>query len=124
MAPRHARDSWSGLSALSEEEPAQDTNPGEARRGPLGRASGLAAAPRPRRDAGYACRVRSDRAPSGFKLVEVTEPGILASLARIDAMSDEEIRELASGEPPIIVDAAEGIIADRHKGRSGAKQSS
>ncbi|MGH2873317.1 MAG: hypothetical protein ACRDL5_12765 [Solirubrobacteraceae bacterium] len=68
--------------------------------------------------------MRSDRAPSGFKLVEVTEPGIRASLARIDAMSDEEIRELASGEPPLIVDAAEGIIADRHKGRSGAKQSS
>jgi len=105
----------------------QDTNPGEARRGLLGRASGLAAAPSraaPRRAAGYACQVRSDRAPSGFKLVEVTEPGILASLARIDAMSDEEIRELASGEPPTIVDAAEGIIADRHKGRSGAKQSS
>jgi hypothetical protein len=64
--------------------------------------------------------MRSDRVLGGFKLIEVTEPGILASLERIDAMSDEEIRDLAHAEPQIIVDAAEGIISDRHKGRSGA----
>jgi hypothetical protein len=43
-------------------------------------------------------------------------------MARIDAMSDDEIRELARGEPDIIVAAAEGIIADRHKGRTGQTQ--
>lgn len=64
----------------------------------------------------------SDRALSGFKLVEVSEPGILASLARIDAMSDEEIRELANGEPDVVIAAAEGIIADRHRGRAGPTQ--
>jgi 2'-5' RNA ligase superfamily len=71
-----------------------------------------------RLEARYACRMRSDRCVGGFKLVEVTEPGILASLERIDAMSDAEIRELARDEPQVIVDAAEGIIADRHRGRA------
>jgi hypothetical protein len=68
--------------------------------------------------------MRSDRGVGGFKLIEVTEPGILASLERIDAMSDVEIRELARGEPQIIVDAAEGIIADRHRGRAEPPQRS
>ena len=68
--------------------------------------------------------MRSDHGLGGFKLIEVTEPGILASLERIDAMSDEEIRELARDEPQVIVDAAEGIIADRHRGRSEAPQPS
>jgi hypothetical protein len=75
-----------------------------------------------RRDSGYAYGMPSDRALSGFKLIEVTEPGILASLERIDAMSDDAIRKLACDEPQIIVDAGEGIIADRHKGRAGAPQ--
>jgi hypothetical protein len=64
----------------------------------------------------------ADRALSGFKLIEVSEPGVLASIARIDAMSDDEIRELARDEPDIIVGAAEGIIAERHKGRAGPTQ--
>ncbi len=68
--------------------------------------------------------MRSDRALSGFKLIEVSEPGILASLERIDAMSDEAIRWLARDEPQIIVDAADGIIADRHARRSKASQGS
>jgi hypothetical protein len=62
--------------------------------------------------------VRPDPPLSGFKLIEITEPGVLASLARIDSMSDEEIRELARDEPQIVVDAAEGIIAERHGGRA------
>jgi hypothetical protein len=65
--------------------------------------------------------MRPERPLSGFKLVEITEPGILASLERIDAMSDAQIRDLARGEPQIIVDAGEGIIADRHRGRTAPK---
>jgi hypothetical protein len=57
---------------------------------------------------------------SGFKLIDVDDPGILESLARIDAMSDEQIRELAEGEPQIVLDAAEHIIAKRHLGSSAA----
>jgi hypothetical protein len=74
------------------------------------------------RGAGYAWRMRSDRAPSGFKLIEMTEPAVLASLERIDSLSDQELRELAREEPQIIVDAAEGIIADRHIRRPGVSQ--
>jgi hypothetical protein len=70
----------------------------------------------------YADRVSADHALSGFKLIEVSEPAVLASMARIDAMSDDEIRELARGEPDIVVSAAEGIIADRHKGQTGPTQ--
>jgi hypothetical protein len=57
---------------------------------------------------------------SGFKLIDVDDPGVLESLARIDAMSDEQIRELAQGEPQIMVDAAEHIIAKRHLGSPAA----
>lgn len=78
----------------------------------------------PCRDAGYACQVRSDRTPSGFKLIEIDDPGILASLQRVDAMSDEQIRDLVRGEPQIIVDAAEYLIADRHRGISAARHDS
>jgi len=60
----------------------------------------------------------SNRLRSGFKLIDVDDPGILESLARIDVMSDEQIRELAHGEPQIMVDAAEHIIAKRHLGSS------
>jgi hypothetical protein len=66
--------------------------------------------------------VRSDRASSGFKLIEIDDPGILASLQRVDAMSDEQIRDLVRGEPQTIVDAAEYLIADRHRGSSAAHQ--
>ncbi len=66
--------------------------------------------------------MRPDPPPSGFKLIEIAHPGILASLARIDAMSDEQIRQLARDEPQIIIDAAEGIIADRHRGQAAPKQ--
>ena len=62
-------------------------------------------------------------AQSGFKLVEVTDHGVLAALARVDAMSDAQLRELARDEPGIIVEAAEQIIADRHRGPSGATRS-
>ncbi|MBV9425220.1 MAG: hypothetical protein JOZ98_20090 [Solirubrobacterales bacterium] len=39
-----------------------------------------------------------------------------AALVRLDEMSDAEMRELVQGEPPIFVDAAEGIIARRRSG--------
>jgi hypothetical protein len=43
-------------------------------------------------------------------------------LARIDALSDEQIRELAHGEPQIIVNATQYIIARRHLGTSAARR--
>ena len=64
------------------------------------------------------------RPNGGFTLIEVTDPRVLETLARIDAMSDEEIRELVRGEPQIIVDAGEGIIADRRAEQSGSEQPS
>jgi hypothetical protein len=39
-------------------------------------------------------------------------------------MSDGEIRELVDGEPPIIVEAAVGIIADRRAEQAGSEQTS
>jgi hypothetical protein len=62
------------------------------------------------------------RANGGFTLVEVTNPRVLDSLARIDAMSDEEMRELVRGEPPIIVAAGESVIADRQTEQTGSEQ--
>jgi hypothetical protein len=47
----------------------------------------------------------SPRPNGGITLVEVTNPRVLEALARVDAMSDGEIRELVEGEPPIIVEA-------------------
>jgi hypothetical protein len=38
---------------------------------------------------------------------------VTAALIKIDEMSDTELRELVRGEPPMIVEAAEGIIARR-----------
>jgi hypothetical protein len=64
------------------------------------------------------------RPNGGFTLIEVTDPRVLETLARIDAMSDEEIRELVRGEPQIIVDAGEGIIADRRAEQPGSEQPS
>jgi hypothetical protein len=58
--------------------------------------------------------------PGRFKLVKETHPRVLAALARIDAMSDEEIRALVRDEPPIVVEAGEALIADRRAEREGA----
>jgi hypothetical protein len=66
----------------------------------------------------------SPRPNGGFTLVDVTNPRVLEALARIDAMGDEEIRELVRGEPPIIVEAGEGIIADRRAEQTGSEQAS
>ena len=57
-------------------------------------------------------------------LVEVTNARVLEAVARIDAMGDEEVRELVRGEPPIIVEAGEGIIADRRAEQAGSEQAS
>jgi hypothetical protein len=64
----------------------------------------------------------SPRPNGGFTLVEVTNPRVLESLARIDAMSDEQIRELVRDEPPILAEAGEGIIADRQAKPTGSEQ--
>lgn len=66
----------------------------------------------------------SPRPNGGITLVDVTNPRVLDALARIDAMSDAEIRELVDGEPPIIVEAGEGIIADRQAEQAGSEQTS
>jgi hypothetical protein len=50
----------------------------------------------------------------GLESVEVENPGVLASLERIDAMSDEELRSPVRGEHPMVVETAEAIIARRH----------
>ena len=50
----------------------------------------------------------------GLQLVEVKDEGVRAALRKIDEMSDSELRELVRGEPPLVVEAAEGIIARRH----------
>jgi hypothetical protein len=66
----------------------------------------------------------SSRPNGGFTLVEVTNPRVLEALARIDAMGDEEVRELVRGQPPIIVEAGEGIIADRRAEQAGSEHTS
>jgi hypothetical protein len=66
----------------------------------------------------------SPRPNGGFTLVEVTNSRVLESLARIDAMSAEQIRDLVRDEPPIIVEAGEGIIADRRAEQAGSEQTS
>ncbi len=67
----------------------------------------------------------SSRRPNGgLTLVDVTNPRVLEALARVDAMTDEQIRELVAGEPPIIVEAGEGIIADRRAEQAGSERTS
>jgi hypothetical protein len=66
----------------------------------------------------------SPRPNGGITLVEVTNPRVLEALARVDTMSDGEIRELVEGEPPIIVEAGEGIIADRRAEQAGSEGTS
>jgi hypothetical protein len=66
----------------------------------------------------------SPRPNGGITLVEVTNPRVLEALARIDAMSDGEIRKLVDGEPPIIAEAGEGVIADRRAEPAGSEHTS
>lgn len=40
-------------------------------------------------------------------------PGVSDALARVDAMTDEQLRELVAGEHRMVVEAAEAIIARR-----------
>jgi hypothetical protein len=68
--------------------------------------------------------MRTPRPNGGITLVEVSNPRVLETLARIDTMSDGEIRELVEGEPPIIVEAGEGIIADRRAEQAGSEHTS
>ncbi len=55
----------------------------------------------------------SEQPDRGLQLVEVTDKGVRAALTKIDEMSETELRELVRGEPPIFVEAVEGIIARR-----------
>jgi hypothetical protein len=64
--------------------------------------------------------VHSDGHTRRLELSEIQDPRVLASMARVDAMSDKEIRELAHGEHPMMIEAAEGVIARRHSGEPRA----
>jgi hypothetical protein len=55
----------------------------------------------------------SEQPDRGLQLVEVNDKGVRAALMKIDEMSDAELRQLVRGEPPLFVEAAEGIIARR-----------
>jgi hypothetical protein len=57
--------------------------------------------------------VQFNRPEHRLELADVQNPGLLASLARIDAKSDEELRALVRGEHPMVVEAAEAMIARR-----------
>ncbi|MDQ3935909.1 MAG: hypothetical protein M3340_14910 [Actinomycetota bacterium] len=50
---------------------------------------------------------------TGLELVDVTDGRVRAALARVDAMSGEELRELVKDEDPSVVEAAEALIARR-----------
>jgi hypothetical protein len=41
-------------------------------------------------------------------------PGVAEALERVDAMSDAELRALVATEHPMVVEAADAIIARRH----------
>ncbi len=56
----------------------------------------------------------SERTKRGLELVELNDERVRAALTRIDEMSDTKLRELVRDEPPIVVEAAEGIIDRRH----------
>ena len=56
----------------------------------------------------------SERTKRGLELVELNDERVRAALMRIDEMSDTKLRELVRDEPPIVVEAAEGIIDRRH----------
>ncbi len=57
--------------------------------------------------------MQPDRSEHALELVDVDDERVLASLKRIEAMSDEELRYLVRDEDPIVVEAAEAIIARR-----------
>jgi hypothetical protein len=65
--------------------------------------------------------VASERSTRGLELVELSDERVRVALTRIDEMSDTELRELVRGEPPIVVKAAEGIIARRQSGEQSAE---
>ena len=55
----------------------------------------------------------SKRSNRGLQSVELNDERVRAGLTRLDEMSDAELRELVQDEPPMFVEAAEGIIARR-----------
>ena len=58
----------------------------------------------------------SDHSYRGLQSVELNDERVRAALVSLDEMSDSELCELVCGEPPMIVEAAEGIIARRQSG--------
>ncbi|MGO9892277.1 MAG: hypothetical protein ACLP0L_30865 [Solirubrobacteraceae bacterium] len=63
----------------------------------------------------------SDPSLSGLELSEVDNPRVRDALARVDAMSDDQLGELVRGEHPDVIEAAEGMIARR---RAAERQTS
>lgn len=43
-----------------------------------------------------------------------TSPAMAEALARVDAMTDEQLRALVADEHPMVVEAAEAMLARRH----------
>lgn len=54
--------------------------------------------------------------PSSERTLELVDasPAVAEALERVDAMSDAEFRALVADEHPIVVEAANAVIARRH----------
>jgi len=63
----------------------------------------------------YASYVADRDDHDALRLVAVHDLRVVATLARVRAMSDEGLRELTRAEPTIVVEAAEAIIAGRRQ---------
>jgi hypothetical protein len=59
--------------------------------------------------------VEPRQANNELRLAKATDPRVREGIARVHAMSDDELRHLVRGEPSIVVEAAESIIAKRHE---------
>jgi hypothetical protein len=60
--------------------------------------------------------VANERSDRGLQSIELNDERVRAGLVALDEMTDAELRQLVQGEPQIIVEAAEGIIARRRSG--------
>lgn len=54
--------------------------------------------------------------PGSERVLELidTSPGVAEALQRVDEMTDDELQALVADEHPMVVQAADGIIARRH----------
>jgi hypothetical protein len=60
--------------------------------------------------------VDPDGSHDRLELVDVDDERVLASLERLDEMTDEELRDLVRHEDAPVVEAAEALIARRRSG--------